>query len=142
MSKLLKFSAINQDGKIRDCDGFGCGHFGASRGTRTHKGLDFAFAVGGAVLAPFPCKVTRHGYPYADDLTYRLVECVGLGAYSDYRFKVMYVKELPTIGREFKEGEILCKADDISSKYGSSMTNHVHFELYIKNELVNPTFLI
>ncbi|TXK00410.1 M23 family metallopeptidase [Flagellimonas aequoris] len=136
--RIMKFFALNGTGKIRLCDAWGCGHFNAPRGDHKHKGIDFDIPFGSVVYAPFPCKVVRLGFPYSDDTSYRLVEIQGTGNYSDYKAKIMYVKDLPSVGETFKEGQKLCIADDITKRYSSTMTNHVHFELYAKDELLNP----
>ncbi len=134
----MRFTLLNFKRAFRECDAWGCGHFGASRGTHTHRGLDFAVEPNENIYAPFPCKVIRHGYPYANDLEYRLIEIQGTGAYKDYKAKLMYVKDLPEVGSLFNEKDVICKADNISKKYSSSMVNHVHFELYAKGSLINP----
>ena len=38
---------------LRGQDQWGAGHFGASRGSRTHRGVDFAAAPGGDVELEF-----------------------------------------------------------------------------------------
>lgn len=138
ISRFMRFFSVNGSGKLRDCDFWGCGHFHAPRGNRKHNGLDFSIDALDAVYAPFPCKVIRHGYPYSDDLSYKLLEIKGVGGYSDYSAKIMYVKDLPNLGDIFKEGQKMCVADDLVRRYDSKMINHVHFELYIKGKLVNP----
>lgn len=138
LSRFMRFSAINYKQGLRGCDAWGCGDFGASRGNRKHKGLDFFIPKGNPVYAPFPCEVIRLGYPYADDLSYRLVEVQGIGGYSDYKAKIMYVTNLPAVGTVFHEKQQICVADDLARKYDARMTNHVHFELYANGELVNP----
>ncbi len=137
-TRLMRFSAINFKQGLRGCDPWGCGNFGASRGGHTHKGIDFSIPEGGAVYAPFPCKVIRHGWPYANDSRYRLIEIQGVGGYSQYTAKLMYVKDLPAVGSVFHEKQKMCVADNISQKYDSRMTNHVHFELYQNGQLLNP----
>lgn len=138
ISRFMKFSMLNYKQGLRGCDAWGCGHFNAPRGEKKHRGLDFKIAVGDSVYAPFPCKVIRHGHPYSDDLTFRLIEIQGLDGYSDYTAKIMYVKDLPKVGSQFSAKSKLCVADDLSRRYESGMTNHVHFELYAKGVLINP----
>ncbi len=136
--RYMRFSAINYKQGLRGCDAWGCGSFGSSRGSLSHRGLDFDIPHGGDVFAPFPCKVVRHGYPYSDDLSFRLIEVVGIGAYKEYRAKLMYVTELPPVGSVFHEKQKMCVADNITRRYDDRMVNHVHFELYANDELVNP----
>ena len=136
--KPMKFAPINKNNDLRNCDALGCGHFGASRTHGTHKGLDFKFTEFENVLAPFDCKIVRYGYPYANDLQYKLVEVQGIGKYKDYKAKLMYIKPIYDIGQIVLKTDTICYADDISKKHGSSMINHVHFELYKNNKLINP----
>ncbi|MCB9033509.1 MAG: M23 family metallopeptidase [Chitinophagales bacterium] len=136
---MSRFFAVNSTNKLRECDAFGCGHFGASRsgGTRTHKGIDFVATENQSIYAPFECKIIRYGQPYADDSKYKLVEIESTDGV--YKAKIMYIKALYSVGKVVKRGELLVNADNISKKYGASMTNHVHFELYKNGILVNPT---
>lgn len=138
MSRFMKFSMLNYKQGLRGCDAWGCGNYNAPRGNHKHKGLDFKIAPNGVVYAPFPCKVIRHGFPYSDDYSFKLIEIQGLDGYKDYTAKLMYVKDLPELGTIFKEKQEICKADDLSRRYDSKMTNHVHFELYAKGVLLNP----
>lgn len=133
------FIAINGNGNLRGCDAFGCGNFGATRGGRGHNGIDFVTTEGQGIRAPFDCKVVRYGYPYADDMKYRLVEIQGTGEYASFKAKIMYIKPGQPVGAVLKAGTQLCTSDSIARKYGSKMANHVHFELYQDGKLVDPT---
>ena len=138
MTKSNKFNSINSDNQFRNCDAWGCGHFGASRGAREHKGIDFKVYENEPIKAPFDCEIIRYGYPYSDNLNYRLIEIKGLNNFSDYTAKIMYIKKIHNIGTIITKGNTICKADDISKKFDNRMTNHVHFELYKNGKLVNP----
>lgn len=137
-SKPGKFN-LNGNSGIRKCDAFGCGHFGASRGSRKHNGVDILTAENQEIKAPFDCKITRYGYPYANDLSYQLVEIQGLNAMSHFKAKLMYIKTLHPVGTALNKGDLLCAADNIAKKYGPGMGNHVHFELYQNGKLIDPT---
>ncbi|MDP2687517.1 MAG: peptidoglycan DD-metalloendopeptidase family protein [Aequorivita sp.] len=133
------FGAINADNSIRKCDASGCGHFGASRGERGHNGVDFIVTEGQAIKVPFDCKVTRHGYPYAGDTNYELVEIQGMNGFEAFKAKIMYVKNIKPVGTLLKKGEAVCEAANIAKRYSKPMTIHVHFELYLNGVLVDPT---
>lgn len=138
-SSSSKMGSVNSSNSLRDCDVHGCGYFGASRGNRSHNGLDFVTYENEQIKAPFDCKVTRYGYPYANDLNYRLIEVVGTGAFSDYRCKIMYIKKTLEVGVRVKKGGVLCLSDNIAKRFSPGMINHVHVEVYKNNVLIDPT---
>lgn len=138
LKKSSAFYPINSDNAKRKCDPFGCGHFGASRGSQSHKGIDFTVTKSEKIKAPFDCQIIRYGFPYADDKSQELLEIKGLKQFSSYTAKIMYIKPLLALGSVVKKGATLCLAGDISEKFGATMTPHVHFELYENGELVNP----
>lgn len=82
--------------KRRGSDGFGAGHFGAPRGSRTHKGVDLLAQSGEAINSPVTGTVTKVGYPYGDDLSYRYVQITA----GDYDFRVFYVEPSVRVGQE------------------------------------------
>ena len=55
-------------------DRWGQGHYGASRGSRTHNGIDYVLHCGTTVLSPVEGTVTKIGYPYSDDLSYKYIQ--------------------------------------------------------------------
>lgn len=119
----------------RKCDGHGCGHFGASRGTRTHKGVDLNCKPLTLVYSPVAGTVTKIGYPYSDDLSYRYVEISDQG----YAFRVFYVEPQVEKGQKVSKNTVIGEAQDLRSRY-TGITNHVHLE--IKNadgEYIDPT---
>jgi hypothetical protein len=117
--------------KMREEDDFGAGHFGARRGGRKHNGIDFAVEAGALCFNLIEGEVTKFGYAYADDLSYRYVQVTDyLGA----RYRYFYVDPDSSlnIGDKICEGCLLGTAQDISSRYQTAdrkMNNHVHFEV-------------
>ncbi|WP_026756096.1 hypothetical protein [Sediminibacter sp. Hel_I_10] len=103
---------------MRECDPMGCGHFGAKRGNYKHNGVDLIKSHNDDIYAPFDCKINRFGKPYANDSNYDLVEIVGLGEWSDFRVKLMYVYPMFSVGATILKGQKLCTAQDIELKYG------------------------
>ncbi|PSG90871.1 M23 family metallopeptidase [Aurantibacter aestuarii] len=143
-SNSAKFANITANNDIRECDPKGCGHFGANRGynadgtRRYHRGIDLVANENDAIKTPFDCVVNRYGY-VAGDKAHQLIELQGVGGFKDYKAKIMYVKYNNNVNVSFSKGEIVCYADDIKQKYGTSITPHVHVEIYKKGVLIDPT---
>jgi murein DD-endopeptidase MepM/ murein hydrolase activator NlpD len=126
--------------KMREPDDFGAGYFGASRGNKTHRGVDIAAEAGSACYSVTDGIVTKFGYPYADDLSYRYVEVTYDGV---TRFRYFYVDphEDLEIGDTVHQGLYLGTVQDVAAKYETEdekMNNHIHFEVIEKGEYVDP----
>lgn len=138
MGTKKAFANITLNQKIRGCDPFGCGSFGAPRGTRSHAGVDIVVTAGQKILSPIDGTVTRHPFPYGDDLKFTGIEIKN----SQYLVKIFYLQPTLNIGSKVKQGQQIGVAQNIASKYGSTMTNHVHFEVYnAQGKLLDPTNL-
>ncbi len=119
----------------RKCDGYGCGHFGASRGSRPHNGVDLACPPKTLVYSPIAGTVTKVGYPYGDDLSYRYLEISENG----YKFRVFYVSPVVKVGQKVSKATIIGEAQGLTRRY-SGITPHLHLE--IKNadgDFIDPT---
>jgi murein DD-endopeptidase MepM/ murein hydrolase activator NlpD len=119
-------------GKLRS-DAGGHGAYGASRGTRTHKGKDYEAEPGQYVFSPIDGTVERYARPYKDDENYSGIVIQGKNA----RVKMFYLNPLESLGAEVKAGQIIGFAQDISAKYGGDMTPHIHLEFVS----INPEVL-
>jgi len=125
---------------LRGCDHFGCGHFGASRGNRTHKGLDLVSTPNEDVFSPIDGKITKYGYPYADHLEYRYIEITN----DEFRVRLFYCElreDLFQVGDKVFQGDGIGKAQNISQLYTTKnkiMRNHLHLEIYQHKLLVDP----
>ena len=93
----LKITALR-----RGQDAFGSGHFHASRGERKHQGVDFLATKDSLVHAILAGKVSKLGYTYADDLSYRYVEVTDS---QGYRLRYYYVSPLVAEGDTVKAGD-------------------------------------
>ena len=123
--------------KERGCDDYGCGHYGAPRGSRTHKGIDFEASPGEYVRAFKGGEVTKLGYPYADDLSYRYVQISRYGVDMRYFYATPYVE----LGQTVQEGHCLGVSQNIAGRYqeaGKVMKNHFHYEVKVNGNYVNP----
>lgn len=121
--------------KRRVADSYGQGHFGAPRGSRTHKGIDFVCHPGTRVCSPVSGEVTKLGYPYGDDLSYRYVEVIDQGF---YKHRFFYVNPSVEVGQHVNEGDILGEVQSLDTRY-KGISEHCHYE--IKNpdgEFVDP----
>lgn len=134
------FGKVTADNIRRGCDqNWGCGSFGADRGTRKHNGLDIKTQVGQQILSPISGKITRFPFPYGSDLSYTGIEIVN----ADFKVKIFYMKASVSANTTVTKGQVIGTAQNISAKYSSTMTNHVHVEVYdIKSgALINPETL-
>jgi len=121
--------------KLRHCDAHGCGYFGAPRGGRNHNGVDILAAFGDCVRSPVDGVVTKVGYPYADDLSFRYVQISAGG----YDFRLFYCEPTLSLGAVVKRGDAIGTAQDLGKRY-AGIANHFHLE--IKNpdgNFVDPT---
>ena len=118
----------------RTADSWGEGHYGAPRGTRTHKGVDLNAAAGSKVLAASYGIVTKLGYPYGDDLSFRYVQITTASGHLERYF---YLEPMVEDGDQVVEGEVIGKVQDLSQRY-PGITSHFHFEVKQGNTFLNP----
>ncbi len=117
-------------------DEAGQGHFGADRGSRTHRGVDFYLLPGEVLLSPVTGTVTKVGYPYADDLAYRYIE---VSLMNNHRHRFFYVEPEHEVGNIILVGTRLGTAQDIVKRYpGIGMRHHVHYEIKYGSTYINP----
>lgn len=143
VNRIILGEKINflEDYKMRGCDDWGCGHYGAKRtnsnGSYNHRGVDLVFKPSMSIMAPFDCIIIRVGKPYANS-NYSLIEIKGVNEFKNFTAKCMYVTDFKEPSNKiYKQGDFLCKCDNIALRY-PNITNHMHFELYGSGILVNP----
>lgn len=121
----------------RGCDDYGCGHYGASRGKRKHRGIDYAAYYGQVVCSPVAGRVTKIGYPYSNDLSYKYVEITDS---KNLRHRFFYVFPSVKPGQRIEKADSIGTVQDIAARYTKgNMTNHVHYEIKNEdNEYMNP----
>lgn len=127
----VRFEMDNR--RIRS-DSEGDGAFAARRGDKIHQGVDFEFDVGEDVACPATGRVSRIGYCYDDDLSYRYVEILTHNKKAIVR--LLYVLPMVRRGDFVNRGDIIGQAQNIRKRYSRSMKNHVHCEVRI-----DPTIL-
>ena len=119
----------------RTSDKWGQGHFGAPRGSRTHKGIDFACHPGTAICAEMFGIVTKIGYPYDDDedhdgkpdFTY-----VEIKDPRGSKARYFYVDPCVKVGDIIPTGQVIGITQRLGGKY-PDITEHLHFEVKDKN---------
>ncbi len=112
---------------LRGSDDYGAGHFGAPRGDHTHNGMDFAAAKDSGLMSSVSGEVTKHGYPYADDLSFRYIEITDE---NDFRHRFFYVKPSHPVGAIVSVGQVIGQVQDIAGRYSDKhMKNHFHYEI-------------
>lgn len=111
--------------EARGRDRYGAGYFGASRGSRSHGGVDFVRKAGEPVLAFAGGKVTKLGYPYRDHLEYRYVEITDDRG---FRCRYFYADPHVSVGDRVVPGGLLGRAQDLERLY-PGITPHYHFEV-------------
>jgi len=116
----------------RTSDSWGQGHYGASRGKRDHNGKDFACYPMSLIYPEKEGTVTKIGYPYGDDLSFRYIEIKD--ANDDYA-RYFYVEPTGAIevGERVYHSTILGHSQKLGERY-SGITEHIHFEtFYLQN---------
>lgn len=123
----------------RGVDDWGDGEYQAPRGDRKHKGIDYECPVGAVIHSNVTGRVTKVGYPYSDDLSFRYVEVTDT---DQQRHRYFYVYPLVNKGDAVDEGDSLGLSQDISGRYSDPdkkpMKNHVHYEVLTEHGPINP----
>lgn len=130
----MKIKAVLKK-RVSDCHG--SGHFGASRGSRTHNGIDYTCVKGAAIASPTSGTVTKIGYPYKDDLSFRYVEITDS---LKLRHRVFYIHPSMHIEKGVKvtKNTIIGISQDLTGRY-DGITPHVHYEIKDMNgKFLNP----
>lgn len=116
-------------------DKYGSGYYGAPRGNRTHQGIDLAAQVGSSVLSNIAGKVTKLGYAYTDDPSYRYVQVTSAEGL-DYRF--FYVEPGVELGDTVRVDDELGVVQNLGRRY-DGITPHIHFEVKKAGQHIDPT---
>lgn len=106
--------------RTRDCHG--SGEWQAPRGYGKHRGIDIECPPNSVVHSSTVGMVTKLGYMYDDDLSYRYVEIV---TPLDYRVRYCYVEPSVGLGDHINVDQPLGIAQDIGKRY-DGITPHIH----------------
>ncbi|WP_162913285.1 peptidoglycan DD-metalloendopeptidase family protein [Rhodospirillaceae bacterium SYSU D60014] len=129
------------DGRVRGNDTFGEGRFGARRdgGKRQHQGVDIIAEPAATVVSAVSGTVTKIGYPYGDDLSYRYVEVTTEDGYVVRHFYVSPADGLK-VGDRVEAGRTqIGVSQDLGTRY-EGITNHIHIEVRDPSgRVIDPT---
>lgn len=115
-------------------DRWGLGHFGAPRGDRAHNGQDYCCPPGSDVLSPVDGLITKLGYPYSDDASFRYVQITDLAG-RDHR--IFYVEPCVWVGQRIHDGDSIGQSQDLNDRY-PEISQHIHYEIRYKGEFLDP----
>ncbi len=111
--------------KLRGTDSYGSGRYGASRGTRKHTGIDYAVLEGSTLLSPIAGRVSKLGYPYGDDLSFRYVQ---ITTEDNFAWRFFYIEPAVRVPLFVKVGDVLGSVQDLDGRY-PGITPHIHLEI-------------
>lgn len=123
---------------MRMPDDWGQGNFGASRGSRTHNGVDLACWPDAILTSPVKGRVTKINNVYSDPDKSRYLY-VEVTDDDELRHRFFYVKPSVKVGEIVDADEPLGSVQDIRVAYSNSMTPHVHYEIIHKGKYLDPT---
>lgn len=123
----------------RQSDKWGAGYFNAPRGSRSHSGIDYLCEPGASILSPCDGEVTKLGYPYGDDLSFRYVEITDK---NHARHRLFYVEPELAVGDTVHENDVIGEAQDLTTRYSTPekgpIPNHIHYEIIVAHSHVDP----
>ncbi|KAL1262000.1 hypothetical protein QQF64_007265 [Cirrhinus molitorella] len=133
----VKFGPLcsgNPSNSKRGCDtNYGCGHYGASRGDRSHEGLDIACADGATVLAPFDVKLNGKAAPYINQPQKEPINDGITLSGEGLCFKLFYVKPDRYSGTTLKKGQKIGTLLPMQKVY-PGITSHIHVQMCDKSD--------
>lgn len=122
--------------KVRPCDTWGCGYFGAPRkrnGRRyEHKGVDFQVPEHEPITCPIKGRIKRIGIAYFNT-DYRLIVIEGVEKYQGFYLKILYIDPYVSVGQLVEEGDLLGFIQSLQTMY-PGITDHIHVELWYHSE--------
>lgn len=122
----------------RGTDAHGNGAYNAPRGSRRHKGIDFAAYPGSYVLSNVIGTVTKIGYPYdpTDPIKgeFRYVE---ITTPLLYQVRYFYVFPMVHEGDEICQHKVIGFVQNLEKVY-PDITPHVHCEIKKDNQYYDP----
>jgi murein DD-endopeptidase MepM/ murein hydrolase activator NlpD len=136
----MTYSVFQSQLMIRGQDAHGNGGFGSPRGEgRTHKGIDICAYPGSGIYPIVPGRVSKLGFPYADDLAFRYVQIT----WSNIHYRYFYIEPLVDLGEWVDPQTIIGTVQDLTERY-PGITNHFHFSIkdVMTGARLDPTRLV
>lgn len=118
----------------RTSDKYGSGNFGAPRGNHPHNGVDYICPPDSQVQSPVDGIVTKLGYPYGDDLSFRYVEITDK---QQRKHRFFYVEPSVLEGWHIAVNDIIGMSQSLQKRY-PEITDHIHYEVMINGSYVDP----
>lgn len=117
---------ISPTGKGIRVDPEGDGNYGAPRGDRVHRGVDYLCDPGQIIVAPFDMFIDRVSFPNSDKKMEGIAWTKGKSTGRMWYF--MPFKEL--LGTQAYKGKFIGRAQSVSAHYGlPKMRDHIHFQV-------------
>ena len=107
---------------VREQDAHGAGYWHAPRGSRKHKGVDYAIGV----MPGIDGTVSKIGYVYSNDFFHRYIE---IKDSKKYRHRYFYVQPQVSLGDSINRDEVIGTVQELGSRY-PKITPHVHVGIY------------
>lgn len=118
---------------VRQHDKHGAGYYKAPRGSRLHNGIDYACPVGMHILPIKSGLITKLGFPYGDDQSFRYVQVSADGF--DYRY--FYLSPLVEVDDYVELETPIGTVQDLEQRY-EGITPHCHLEVKKYGQFINP----
>ena len=118
----------------RQQDSFGSGAYLAPRSSSDRKGQKYSYEHNGVDKSCYPLTeiesdiqgvVTKLGYPYGDDLSFRYVQITDKAG---FKHRYFYVEPHVVVGQPVSEGEIIGVTQKLNDRY-EGITEHCHYEI-------------
>lgn len=117
-------------------DKAGDGTFGAPRGGRSHRGVDYLCEPGRFTFSPVNGTITKLGYCYVNDPKWRYVEVT---CDKGRRHRMFYCLPLVRDGELITKGQIIGENQNIPERYpDQGMKAHIHYEIIEDGDYLNP----
>ncbi|KAG6941162.1 leukocyte cell derived chemotaxin 2 [Chelydra serpentina] len=117
--------AGNPRNRVRGCDRFGCGHYGAPRPPGIHKGVDVICRDGSIVYAPFSGVIGGRANPYKVGKNSAINNGILLRG-SGFCIHMFYIRPVRYSGR-INKGQKIGVMLPMQRVY-RGMTSHVHVQ--------------